>query len=238
MRDEVLNYYERELSFIRRMGADFAARYPKIASRLLLEPNRCEDPHVERLLEAFSLLAARIQLKLDDEFPEITQSLLNVVYPHYVRPIPSMAVVEFRVDPRVSKLTEPLTIPRESLLYSRPVDGLPCKFRTCYDATIWPVRVVDAQWRTPDRLDPPLRAPDAVAALRVELACWPTSLSRASIRRHSAFIWRAKATWSTRCTSCCAITARTLWCANPRPKFQQAPLALPVDCGVASGLWR
>ena len=94
MRDEVLNYYERELSFLRRMGADFASRYPKIAGRLQLEPNRCEDPHVERLIEAFSLLTARIQLKLDDEFPEITQSLLNVVYPHFVRPIPSMAVVD------------------------------------------------------------------------------------------------------------------------------------------------
>ncbi|MCW5980956.1 MAG: type VI secretion system baseplate subunit TssF [Bryobacteraceae bacterium] len=229
MRDEVLNYYERELSFLRRMGADFASRYPKIASRLLLEPNRCEDPHVERLIEAFSLLAARIQLKLDDEFPEITQSLLNVVYPHYVRPIPSMAVAEFRVDPKVSKLTEPLVIPRESLLYSRPVDGLPCKFRTCYETAIWPLRVVEAQWRTPDRLDPPLRAPDAAAALRVELACWPGVTFSGLNPQGFRFYLDGESNlvhslYELLCNNCRDVVVR-----NPRPKFQQAPLALPVD---------
>jgi len=60
MADELLTYYEQELSFIRQMGAEFAVQYPKIAARLLLEPNRCEDPHVERLIQSFALLAARI----------------------------------------------------------------------------------------------------------------------------------------------------------------------------------
>src|SRR3954470_24067235 len=95
MRDELLNYYERELTFLRQMGAEFAERYPKVASRLLLEPDRCEDPHVERLIEASALLAARVHLRLDDDFPEITQSLLNIVYPHYTRPVPSLSVAEF-----------------------------------------------------------------------------------------------------------------------------------------------
>ena len=72
MRDELLEYYERELTYLRQMGADFAERYPKVASRLLLEPTRCEDPHVERLIEAAAFLAARVHLKIDDEFPEIT----------------------------------------------------------------------------------------------------------------------------------------------------------------------
>src|ERR1700680_2641421 len=97
MRDDLLVYYERELTYLRQMGAEFAERYPKVASRLLLEPNRCEDPHVERLIESVAMLSSRVHLRLDDDFPEITQALLNVVYPHYLRPVPSMSVAEFRM---------------------------------------------------------------------------------------------------------------------------------------------
>ncbi len=173
MRDDLLDYYERELTFLRQMGAEFAEKYPKIASRLLLEPDRCEDPHVERLIEAFAFLAGRVHLKIDDEFPEITEALLGILYPHYIRPIPSMSIVEFHLDPEQGKLTTGFKIPRDSLLYSRAVDGVPCRFRTCYETTLWPVRVAEAQWKTPDRLQPALKAPDAVAALRVEMKCLP-----------------------------------------------------------------
>src|SRR5215213_1138626 len=121
VRDDLLYYYERELTFLRRMGADFANRYPKVASRLQLEPDKCEDPHVERLLEGFAFLAARVHLKIDDDFPEISESLLNVVYPHYVRPIPSMSLVEFELDPEQGKLTTGLRVPQGAQLYSRPV---------------------------------------------------------------------------------------------------------------------
>src|SRR3954465_9666629 len=117
------------------MGVEFAAKYPKVASRLVLEANRCEDPHVERLLEAFAFLTARVHLKIDDEFPEITESLIEVLYPHFLRPIPSMSVVEFNIDPEQGKLSTGLEIPRDTMLYSRPVDGVPCRFRTCYDTT-------------------------------------------------------------------------------------------------------
>src|SRR3982751_5034837 len=95
MRDELLGYYERELVFLRRMGSDFARKYPKVASRLLLDEEKVEDPHVERMIEAFAFLAGRISLKLDDELPEITESFLNVLYPHYLAPLPSMAVAQF-----------------------------------------------------------------------------------------------------------------------------------------------
>ncbi|HEV2522875.1 MAG TPA: type VI secretion system baseplate subunit TssF [Candidatus Acidoferrales bacterium] len=173
MRDDLLTYYERELAYLRHMGAEFAEKYPKIASRLLLEPNRSEDPHVERIVESFAYLAARIHLKLDDDFPEITEALLSILYPHYLRPIPSVSVVEFQLDPEQGKLSTGLKIPRESMLYSRPVGGFPCKFRTCYDVTLWPLRVAEAQWVTPDRLRPAIKAPDAVAALRVQLDCLP-----------------------------------------------------------------
>ncbi len=176
MRDELLEYYERELSFLRQMGVEFAEKYPKIASRLVLEPDRCEDPHVERLLEAFAFLTARVHLKIDDEFPEITESLIEVLYPHFLRPIPSMSVAEFNVDPEQGKLSTGLEIPRQTMLYSRAVDGVPCKFRTCYDTTLWPLAVTSAYWRSPERLSPPIKAPDAVAACRLEVSCLPDVL--------------------------------------------------------------
>jgi type VI secretion system protein ImpG len=70
VRDELLLYYERELNYLRQLGAEFAQKYPKIAGRLVLEPDKCEDPHVERLLEGVAFLAARVHLKIEDEFPE------------------------------------------------------------------------------------------------------------------------------------------------------------------------
>lgn len=173
MRDELLAYYERELSYVRQLGAEFAEKYPKIASRLQLEPDRCEDPHVERLIEAFAFLAARIHLKLEDDFPEISEALLSILYPHYLRPIPSTTVVEFHLDPEQGKLTTAFTIPKGAVLYSRPVEGAACKFCVSYRTELWPLAVTQAQWRTPDRFQPALRAFDAAAALRLELRCLP-----------------------------------------------------------------
>ena len=152
MRDDLLDYYERELTYIRKMAIQFSAKYPKIASRLQLEPDKCEDPHVERILEGFSFLAARVHLKIDDDFPEITEALMSVVYPQFVRPIPSMSIVEFQLDQDKGKVTTGFPIARGSTLYSKPVNGVPCKFRTCYDTTLWPLTVTAAEWKTPDRL--------------------------------------------------------------------------------------
>jgi type VI secretion system protein ImpG len=172
MRKDLLAYYEGELTFLRQVGAEFAAKYPKIASQLMLEPNRCEDPHTERLLEGFAFLAARVHLKIDDEFPEITAALLDVVYPHYLRPIPSMSVAEFRLDFEQGKPSTGRIIPSKSMLYSRAqVSGTTCKFQTCYDTVLWPLEVAEAQWRTPDRLRPAVKVNEAVGAIRLVLRC-------------------------------------------------------------------
>jgi type VI secretion system protein ImpG len=173
MRDELLLYYERELDFLRKMAVQFAEKHPKVASRLALEPAKCEDPHVERLLEGFAFLAARVHLKLEDEFPEISEALLSVVYPQFTRPIPSLSVVEFQLDPEKGKLTTGLEIPRHSPLYSRPVGGVPCTFRTCYETTLWPLSVTVGEWRSPSRLQPPVKAVDCTGAIRVELRAAP-----------------------------------------------------------------
>jgi type VI secretion system protein ImpG len=227
VRDELLAYYERELTFLRQKSTEFAEQYPKVASRLLLEPNRCEDPHVERLIEAVALLAARVHLRLDDDFPEITQALLNVVYPHYTRPIPSMSVAEFHL--REGKLTTNFRVPRGSTLYSRPVDSQPCTFRTCADADIWPMRIQEAQWTAMDRLDPPLREPNAVAALRLRIECWPEvkfgGLPLDSLRFYlNGEPALVHTLYELLCNNCIGIVLR-----DPRPKFRQRPVQLVAD---------
>lgn len=167
MRDDLLTYYERELAFMRQMGADFAQKYPKIASRLLLEPDKCEDPHVERMIEAFSFLAARIHLKIDDEFPEVTESLLNILYPHYLAPIPSMSIAQFALDPAQGKLTTGYFIKPETVLYSRPIQGTPCRFRTAYPVMLWPVEVTSAGLESLDPVDIQGRWEEAVLRLNI-----------------------------------------------------------------------
>ncbi len=173
MRDDLLLYYERELDYLRKTAVLFAEKNPKVASRLVLEPSKCEDPHVERMLEAFAFLAARVHLKIDDEFPEISEAMLTVIYPQLVRPIPSMSIAEFQPDPEKGKLSTALPIPRGSILHSRPVGGAPCTFQTCYPTTLWPVSVTNAEWKAPSRLQPAIKAADSSAAIRIEVRCAP-----------------------------------------------------------------
>jgi type VI secretion system protein ImpG len=172
MREELLEYYERELAYLRQLGGKFAAKYPRVASRLFLEPDRCDDPHVERLLEAFAFMAARIHLRIDDDFPEMTSALLGIVAPHYLRPIPSMSVVECQVDPDQGKQTAGRTMPAGTLLATkRLVDGQPCRFRTAYAVDLWPFTVAGCEWRQPERLPDPVHVPGTVGVLRVQLQC-------------------------------------------------------------------
>jgi type VI secretion system protein ImpG len=169
MTESIYRYYERELLFIRQMAQEFARQYPAAAGRLMLEPNRSIDPHVERLIESFALLTGRVQHKLDDEFPELTDALLGVLYPHYLRPVPSAAVVQFVPDPARAAMKDGFTLPRHSRLRTRPVNDQPCKYRTAYPVTLWPVAVSSARVQPPpfpDALRPPS---GAAAALRLTL---------------------------------------------------------------------
>lgn len=148
MDDDLLRYYEQELVFLRRMGEEFAKKYPKVAARLMLEPGKSDDPNTERLIEAFAFLSARVHKKIEDNFPEITESLLNVVFPHYTRPIPSMSVIDFQTS-KTSVPPEGYTIEKGTTLYSKPVNGIPCQFRTCYPVRLLPVEVVSASLKDP-----------------------------------------------------------------------------------------
>ncbi|WP_446743436.1 type VI secretion system baseplate subunit TssF [Silvibacterium acidisoli] len=170
MRSGLLQNYERELGYMRQLGAEFAAKYPAVAGRLLLEPDRCADPHVERLIESFAFLAARIHLRLDDDFPELTQGFMDVVYPAYLRPQPSMTVVEFQPD-AASGGNGTVTVPRGSELLSKhEAEGIACTFKTSYPVTLWPLSVRQCSWRRPEQVPVTARVRDAAAVLQVELA--------------------------------------------------------------------
>ena len=169
MSDDLLPHYDAELTFIRRMAAEFAEAHPKIAGRLRLSADAVDDPHVGRLLESFAFLTARIRQKLDDEFPELTDALLGTLYPHYLAPIPSMAIAQFSCQP---DLSGPATVPAGTELQSEPVDGESCRFRTGYPVTLWPV-MLEAASLTGRPLAAPAnpRAGAALSCLRLSLRC-------------------------------------------------------------------
>ena len=172
MSDDLYGYYERELIFIRQFAQDFARLYPAAAGRLLLEPNRSVDPHVERLLEGFALLAGRVHQKLDDEYPELTEATLGVLYPHYLAPVPSMAIVQFELDHERGQFPDGFAIDRGGKLRSTPIADVACRFRTGYPVTLWPIEVAEARVLTapfPPGLPPP--PPGTAAALRLRLRC-------------------------------------------------------------------
>jgi type VI secretion system protein ImpG len=143
----LLPHYERELAWMRKSAQQFAQAYPRIASRLQLGHDMAQDPHVERLIESFALLAARVHKRLDDDFPLVTESLLEVLYPHYLRPFPSCSVARFELGPQAAQLTRAVKVPRGTLLNSRPVKGVACKFRSTQPLALWPVQLVQAQYR-------------------------------------------------------------------------------------------
>jgi len=154
MNNELLRYYNKELSFIRNMGGEFAKNYPKLAGRLKLSEENIEDPHVSRLIEAFSLLTAQVRQKLDDSFPELTDALLGQLYPDYQAPIPSMSVIKMETE-NVS--TSGVVLPRGAKVETQ-VNGMkPCHFQTCYDTTLCPMDITDAKFQ-----NAPFRAPESI----------------------------------------------------------------------------
>lgn len=166
--------YNREIMHLRKMGAEFAKEFPKIAGRLggLDEFQPCRDPFIERLLEGFAFLAARVQLKLNAEFPRFTQSLLGTVYSHYLSPTPSMGMVQFQPDLDEGGLADGFLIPRGSSLYSRlgKTDQTRCEYRTAHDVTLWPIRLIQAKYYTRElaSLQVP-NIPDVKAGLQIRL---------------------------------------------------------------------
>lgn len=150
MNPDLIKYYSTELQHLREMGGEFAKAYPKIAARLGLESLECADPYVERLLEGFGFLAARVQLKIDAEFPRFTQHLMELVYPHYLAPTPSMAIVQIQPDPGNPGLAQGARIARGSALRAGldKSGSTRCEFRTAHEVTLWPIEIAEAKFFT------------------------------------------------------------------------------------------
>ena len=148
MDTRLLKHYEDELAFIRGMGAEFAEAYPKIAARLGMEQLEVLDPYVERLLEGFAFLSARVQLELDLQYPVFTQNLLQIVYPHFLAPIPSMMIARLVPDAAQGGLNDGFVLPRGTTLRGRVLEGeqTACHFTTSQDLTLWPLDLVEAEY--------------------------------------------------------------------------------------------
>ena len=147
MDPRLLDYYNRELSYVREQGAEFAEQFPKVASRLGMRGMEVADPYVERLLEGFAFMSARIQLKMDAEFPKFSQRLLDLVYPGYLAPTPSMAIARFEPSRSEGGSPDGFTLPRHSRLRARlPAhEQTACEYRTAHDVSLWPVQLIEAR---------------------------------------------------------------------------------------------
>ncbi|QYF95728.1 type VI secretion system baseplate subunit TssF [Massilia sp. PAMC28688] len=150
MNPRFLRYYSQELQHLREGGGEFAQEFPKIAGRLGLDSFECADPYVERLLEGFSFMAARVQMKIDGEFPRFTQHLSELVYPHLLAPTPSMTVVQLQPDLSNPALLPGYEVARGSALRSvlGKGDNTACEFRTAHAVTLWPIEIAEAKFFT------------------------------------------------------------------------------------------
>lgn len=147
MHPQLLRYYNEELLYMRESADEFAQMHPKVARRLGMQGQEVADPYVERLIDAFSFMSARMRIKLDAEFPRFTQRLLEVIYPNYVSPTPSMAVAQ--LHPRVTEgdFSKGFVVARGTAMHSRvpPGEVTACEFRSTQDVTLWPLEIVQAR---------------------------------------------------------------------------------------------
>ena len=175
MNRRLLEHYNEELRHLRGTASEFARDFPKIAGRLSLNPDskvQCDDPYVERLLEGFAFLAARVHLKLDAEFPRFTQGLLETVYPDYLCPVPSMAIVRFEPDWQEGSLAPGFVLPRGTLLRSQLGKGerTASTFTTAHQVRLLPVNITEARYFVRDLAELNLpRGLGARAALRLRI---------------------------------------------------------------------
>lgn len=143
----LLDYYNRELVYMREMAGEFAQQHPKIAKRLGMHGIEVADPYVERLIESFCFMSARMQIKLDAEFPRFTQRLLEVIYPNYVCPTPSMAVAQLHPSPKEGDLRRGVKVPRHTAFHAKIPHGekTACEFRSGTDVVLWPIKITAAR---------------------------------------------------------------------------------------------
>lgn len=162
---KLLSYYQNELSYLKRKGKDFADQFPKVARRLGLSEGTTEDPHIERVIESFALVTAQIQQRLDEDMPEVTDALLTVLAPQLLRTFPSVCIVQMQPEPKVSGLTASNNVSAGTEIFTRPIDGKICRFRTVYPVDLQPVSLTQANLH--------LNESDLTWSLKIDLQVWP-----------------------------------------------------------------
>jgi len=172
--DQLLPYYENELAYLRHNLREFAERYPRIAGRLSISGEVCEDPHTERMIQSFAFLNARIARRLDDDYPEFTEALFDVLYPHYLRPFPSCSIAQLGFTPAVNDQTGVTTIERGTEFRTRAVRSVECTFRTVYPVAVAPLAITRATFSpiigAPDTVRLPAGATSSIS-LRLAVTC-------------------------------------------------------------------
>ena len=136
-------YFEDELRYLREVGPEFARVNPEVARTL---GDAGSDPDVERILEGVAFLTGRIRQKLDDELPELTNNMMSLLWPHYLRPVPSMSILELLPD--IEGMQAPLNVPLGAEFASVPIDGTRCTYRACWPVTIRPWVLRDVRLET------------------------------------------------------------------------------------------
>jgi type VI secretion system protein ImpG len=169
MNKRLLDYYERELRFLRERGREFAADHPAVADRLSLADDEIADPYVRHLTQAFAFLSARVAMRFDDEFPTLSQGLLEVVDPGRIAPLPSTAMLE--IVPDYDSVEEPVLVPRGTPFQARVSgESIEVRYTTSRDVTLLPVRVAEARYIGRDLPGAGLPAPEgAKAAISLRL---------------------------------------------------------------------
>lgn len=234
----LLDYYQRELTWLHRAGVDFSASHPTLAANLKLSPAGSQDPHVERLLESFALLAARLQRRLDDGYSDFSDALLEQLYPLILRPMPSCAIARFLPDTAKGSLAAGYPLPRGTSVFKPPDkdQGESIYFRTCTDVMLWPIQVDDVTLLDADAILAATGVPQAQSGLCLQLSCtdekgWgPLPASLTTLRIHlagspsnRAFLYDLLAAHSLKVV-----------CALPDNGPRQTLLDLPVPVGFGS----
>ncbi|MDY0743282.1 type VI secretion system baseplate subunit TssF [Paucibacter sp. R3-3] len=176
MDPRLLHLYSQELGHLREMGQEFAREFPRIASRLGMEGLEVSDPFVERLLEGFAFLAARVQLKLEAEQPRLIAHLLEAIYPNFLAPLPSMMVARYEIDPADPNLARGHRVPRGSAIVCDLARGQDthCEYRSAHEVALWPLELLDVRYFSLAADLPLARLPQARSArggLRIRLRC-------------------------------------------------------------------
>ncbi len=245
----LLRHYNEELAYLREMGLEFSRQFPKIAARLGMDGLEVADPYVERLLEGFAFMSARVQLKLDAEYPRFIGHLLESVYPNALAPLPSMAVMRLQPDLADPALARGAPVPRGSALHAEQLRGqnTRCEFRTAHALRLWPIEIASAQYFSHTGELPVARLPElrqAAGGLRIRLRAhgglrfdqlpidslvfYLAAPDEVAYRLHALIFGAGLGSW----------LAAVPGTAAGSPSAANGSAARPLDNGPASALWR